>query len=113
VVYYACILILVLLFLSNVVSAKCESIYFKAGAGYKFHEMDSIVFYDTEGKPLQTVKFDSEPISARFELAADCDRVVFGVSHHSQYASGWPANEKGEYFKTEIFIDIKFDVWEF
>lgn len=102
-------LIVVLYFLCSCALADCESIYLKIGAGYKFHEMTEVELIKTG----QTVSIKSEPISARIELVTDCNRVSFGLAHHSQYASGWPVNDEGEYHKTEIFIDVKFDIWEF
>ena len=105
-------LMLVLIFsMVPVVNADCNKLTGKIGAGYKFEEMDyiDITFDGEEGY----INFYSDPISARMELTVECDRINFGIAHHSQYGTGWPVNNEGEYYKTEFFIDVKFDIWEF
>lgn len=74
--------------------------YAKIGAGYKFHE--------AEMKWLKGgVIADSSPISARGEIGLECEAWSYGVSHHSQWFSGYPFNANGEYYKTELFVDYK------
>lgn len=96
-------LILSLTLLPILSLAECNEIYLKTGAGYKFEETKNF-------KNAQGTKFfiDSEPISARLELGLECEAITFGVSHHSQWLQGWPVDDRGEYNKTEIFIDYKF-----
>ena len=79
-------------------------IYVKIGSGYKLIETDHIVrttgekiYFNTGGK-----------LSARVEIGKERGNWSYGVSHHSQWLSGFPANEDGnEYQKSEIFIDYK------
>jgi hypothetical protein len=80
-------------------------IYIKIGSGYKLVETDHIVrttgekvYFNTGGK-----------FSARIEIGKESGKWSYGVSHHSQWLSGFPINEDGnEYQKTELFIDYKF-----
>ena len=72
--------------------------YVKIGVGYKFTETNM----EAKGKKLK------DPISARMELGMESDTISYGVSHHSQYFSGAPFNKRGEYSKTELFIDYKY-----
>ena len=74
---------------------------FKIEAWYKFDET--------------TIRFDGElwedPVSARIEIGYELNpNVSFGLSHHSQWRTGFPMNrnDENEYYKTEIFIDYKF-----
>lgn len=77
--------------------------YGKVGVGYKVDETE--VRYNG--------KIADDPYSARFELGKECKKYTYGVSHHSQWMSGAPFNNDGEYQKTEVFIDYKFDLSEF
>ena len=82
----------------------CSSIpdgtYFKVGAGYKFDETS--IRYD-DGKT-------NHPVSARLELGVEENDLTYGVSHHSQWFVGPPLNDDMEYGKTEVFIDVKFNL---
>ncbi len=79
-------------------------IYIKIGSGYKLIETDHIVrttgekvYFNTGGK-----------LSARIEIGKEHGRWSYGISHHSQWLSGFPINEDGnEYQKTELFADYK------
>lgn len=86
--------------------ASCDKVFAKVGAGYKFNEQKEFV-YDGVAYDFYNVS----PYSARFELGVDCDNLTYGIAHHSQWATGAPFNNKGEYYKTEIFIDYRVD-WE-
>lgn len=92
-----------LIMLSNGAKAECSEIYLKVGAGYKFSETDQIKTKD--GKKFDV---DNSPVSARIEIGKESGNVTYGISHHSQWLSGWPVNDQGEYGKTEVFIDFKF-----
>jgi hypothetical protein len=81
--------------------------YVTVGAGYKFDESEFKFIKD--GK---RVKSDA-PISARIEMGYHYNKnVKFGISHHSQWLSGWPINGDKEPSKTEIFIDYTFTLNE-
>ena len=56
----------------------------------------------------------NDPITARFELGMECvwENVTCGISHHSQFLSGFPFNNNMEYQKTEVFVDYKFNLSE-
>ena len=85
----------------------CETRYVKVGIGYKFDESDSVDVGD------EYEKYDidnSSPFSARGEAGCKKSSYSFGISHHSQWATGAPFNDDWEYHKTELFIDKE---WEF
>lgn len=83
-----------------------ENIYIKVGAGYKFEESVQHVIYQGERNKVH-------PISARIELYWQyTDNLTFGISHHSQWATGFPFNDTREPSKTELFIDYKFSLVE-
>ena len=75
-----------------------EDIYLKVGAGYK---VDQTEIHYRDGST-------DHPISARFELGIEDDNITYGISHDSQWFTGWPLNDDMEFQKTEIFIDYKF-----
>lgn len=89
--------------------ADCNKAYFKVGAGYKLDEKTEFIIIDR--KTNQRVNFYSTPAkdSARFELAVECTNLTYGIAHHSQWSTGWPFNKVGEPYKTEIFVDYKFE----
>lgn len=91
--------------LFTIPSFACDQAYIKIGSGYKFAERE-IYFTKKDGTQY---KF-SDPISARFEVGMECGAITFGVSHHSQWATGKPFNNEDEPHKSEFFIDYK---WEF
>lgn len=93
---------LILIMLASPVMA-CDEIYLKVGTGYKFDEQDKINF---EGVNYDYINVS--PYSARIETGVECGNLTYGISHHSQWATGFPFNETGEYYKTELFIDYKF-----
>lgn len=88
----------------NYASADCDRLYATLGAGYKFDEQ--------RYAKLNGVNYrynEISPYSARLELGVQCnENLRFGVSHHSQWATGFPFNDIGEPYKTEIFIDYTF-----
>jgi hypothetical protein len=84
------------------INAKAD-IYIKIGSGYKLVETDHIVrttgekvYFHTGGK-----------ISARIEIGKESGNWTYGVSHHSQWATGFPFNDRDEPQKTELFVDYK------
>ncbi|HHZ70504.1 MAG TPA: hypothetical protein EYN54_09575 [Methylococcaceae bacterium] len=80
--------------------------YIKIGAGYKFHEAKFYLPDSTGGTHLI-----EQPISARIEIGYQLSRkLTVGISHHSQWLSGFPLTNKYEYFKTELFIDYTFSL---
>lgn len=92
---------LILLMLASPVIA-CDEIYIKAGSGYKFDEQTEIRLQKDNGKVYEIA---NSPYSASIETGVECGSLSYGVSHHSQWATGFPFNETGEYYKTEFFID--------
>lgn len=95
-------IIAAMIMIPSICMAECDEIYLKAGAGYKFDEQDSITYAGVDYNYV-----DVSPYSARFETGVECGNLSFGISHHSQWATGAPFNETGEYYKTEFFIDYK------
>lgn len=85
-------------------SSSHADFYIKIGTGYKFVETDELTVAGVD----YTVD-DADPISARIEIGQERGNWSYGVSHHSQWATGAPFNDKKEYFKTEVFIDYKFE----
>jgi len=96
---------LILLLLASPVMA-CDETYIKIGAGYKLEETSSIKDQKT-GRKTDII---SDPISARIEFGIERGNITYGVSHHSQWRTGFPFNDKGELNKTEVYIDYKFSL---
>lgn len=85
-------------------SAGCDKAYATIGAGYKIEEPTHM---QLDGKRVKL--YESSPYSARFEAGIVCnENLRFGVAHHSQWADGFPFNDKGEPFKTELFVDYTY-----
>lgn len=92
--------------LALIILFTCEAkadIYIKIGTGYKLIETDHItrangekIYYNTGGK-----------LSARIEIGKESGNWTYGLSHHSQWAAGFPFNDQTEPQKTELFIDYK------
>ncbi len=100
---------LLMLLLISGCSSIPESAYLKVGAGYKLQETN----LNRIDKGVITYNMN-DPLTARFELGAECfiPQITCGVTHHSQWLTGKPFNDKDEYSKTEIFIDYKFKLSE-
>lgn len=95
--------LLLLLLISSPVLADDwkDKTYFNVGVGYKVHE--TVIRFDGE--------LWEDPVSARIEVGYQYSRNVrFGISHHSQWRTGFPFNgvDDNEYYKTELFIDYTF-----
>jgi hypothetical protein len=87
------------------VKSYLDKTYIKIGAGYKFIETTTRFDDNSDG----VFKESDDPISARIEAGYQYSKnLSFGISHHSQWFTSWPQSEKGEYSKTEIFIDYTF-----
>lgn len=87
------------------VKAFLDKTYVTIGAGYKFQETSLKLSKDGE------LSNWDEPLSARIEVYYKySDNVTFGISHHSQWLTGFPFNDDSEYSKTEIFIDYTFSL---
>jgi hypothetical protein len=109
-IYIACTLMVLLTIKSASASefdvkAFLDKTYISVGAGYKFDELQ-LNFYRDDG----TVTNVNDPLSARIEVGYQYSKnLTFGISHHSQWRTGFPFNsESAEYYKTEFFIDYKF-----
>ena len=87
-------------------SLACEQLYARVGAGYKLDEENKFII---NGKTY--IRRDTDPISARFELGCRRGRWTVGLSHDSQWGTGWPVNDSGEPYKTEVFIDYEWS-WD-
>lgn len=88
----------------NYASAGCDKAYATVGAGYKFDEPTTMKI---DGKMIDL--HGSNPYTARFEIGIVCnENLRFGVSHHSQWTTGAPFNNKGDPYKTELFIDYTY-----
>lgn len=84
------------------IAAACDDtaqLYVKIGAGYKFKEQEQI-YYSNSLKMIEP-----DPYSARLEIGIKRGNFTYGISHHSQWRTGWPANNAAEPYKTEVFID--------
>lgn len=85
--------------------ANAETLYFKAGVGYKIQELQIV---DSEtGKKLNAKD------TANFELGIRDEKLTYGYRHVSNYSEGWPNNNNAEYNKDEFFIEYEFDLLEF
>lgn len=91
-------------FLVPKAKADCDEIYLKVGAGYKFDETEYIAAENTG----HVINIHSDPISARVETGVECGSLTYGISHHSQWRTGFPFNDTKELHKTEFFVDYKF-----
>lgn len=96
------ILALIILLTTGCTSTSNTLGYCKVGAGYKF---DEAYVYWGDGEK-------NHPVSARFECGVEDGALSYGGAHHSQWKTGAPFNDGYEYYKTEIFIDYKFTIWE-
>ena len=87
------------------VKSYLDKTYVTIGAGYKFQETNLKLTRNG-------VKKDwNEPVSARIEIYYQYSKnVTFGISHHSQWLTGFPFDDDSEYSKTEIFIDYTFSL---
>lgn len=97
-------LILAILVISSPVFS-CDGPYLKVGAGYKFSESDK--FHDSVNGGMHKIE-NADPLSARIEIGKEHGKWSYGVSHHSQWRTGFPFNDKKELHKTELFLDYKF-----
>lgn len=100
----------ILIFIISIISLDASAnydYYVKIGAGYKLQETRFIIDNDTNEKIY--LDFD-DPISARIEIGVEHEHISYGISHHSNWFTGYPFNDKGELQKTELFIDYKF-IW--
>ena len=76
--------------------------YLEIGIGYKFQEPDSVIVNNLH-YDMNFGGRDSAIIEAGFEW----EKFSFGIKHDSQWSTGWPFNDKDEYYKTEIFLKYK------
>lgn len=99
--YFTFVIVLLIIILASGCS---HTPYIKAGAGYKLSETDML--WVNEHKTVQ----GNHPVSARLEAGFEAGNWTYGVSHHSQFATGAPFNNDPEYQKTEVFVDY---TWRF
>ena len=87
------------------VKSYLDKTYVTIGAGYKFQETNLKLTRNG-------VKKDwNEPVSARIEIYYQYSKnVTFGISHHSQWLTGFPFDDDSEYSKTELFVDYTFSL---
>lgn len=85
-----------------------DTLYVKVGTGYKFDEQKYVRLNMDDS---QIYEIQNSPYSARLEVGIESGALTYGISHHSQWETGFPFNETGEYYKTEVFIDYRID-WE-
>ena len=78
--------------------------YAKIGTGYKFQEQNMTWTNHRTGVQNKA----DDPVSARFEVGARTGNWTYGISHHSQWFTGEPFNNGGEYYKTEWFVDYEY-----
>src|SRR6187431_2510756 len=101
-------LLLIAVLLSSFANAGDYSYYVKVGTGYKIQEPDERVIVFMGQEYISQANYGSK-VTARFEAGIEKGALTFGVAHHSQWLDGAPFNKDVEYFKTELFIDYK---WE-
>ncbi len=107
-IYILAVILMTVLFVKSVsaeqfnVSKYLSKSYVTVGIGYKLEET-SLTFKDGNM---------SSPVSARLEMGIKDGNITYGISHHSQWFTGFPFNNDMEYGKTEIFIDYKFQLGE-
>ncbi len=107
--------ILILLALSFNVSASefdlesfLNKTYITVGIAHKIQETE-LSYTKGDGKRYSM----NDPTSAIFEIGYQYSKnITFGLSHHSQYFTGKPFNNRNEYAKTEIFLSYKFTLSE-
>lgn len=95
---------LILLMICSPVMA-CDETYIKIGAGYKLDQTE--YFTDNDTGERFNIDFN-DPMSARIEVGIQKGNISYGVSHHSNWLTGFPFNDTEEVQKTEVFIDYKF-----
>ena len=83
--------------------------YVTVGIAHKVQETELTHFTSDGGQYSM-----NDPTTARLEIGYQySENLTFGISHHSQYFSNAPFNNREEYSKTEIFIDYKFYLGDF
>jgi len=98
------ILAIILMLASSTAMADYDY-YVKIGAGYKIDQTE----YTTDIESGRKVYLHfNDPISARIEVGIEHESISYGISHHSNWLTGYPFNNEGEFHKTEIFVDYKF-----
>lgn len=105
--YAYALIIAALIMLYSVSSKACDEVYLKIGAGYKFQQTE---YLQTQDGARHTLDHTS-PISARIEIGVQKGKLSYGLSHHSNWLSGWPVNNDTEYTKTELYVDYRFTLW--
>lgn len=101
---YSMFMTLILIVSAFEAKADCDEMYIVIGSGYKFDYDKQIT--DKDNNVIFTDH--RSPYSARMELGVDCGNLRYGISHHSQWSTGFPFNNIKEPYKTEFFIDYKF-----
>ena len=86
----------------------CDKLTAHIGTGLKFAE-SAVVERDNKQYQVDT----GGDFSARFALNLDCGSAQIGIAHRSQYTRNYPFNDLKEPNLTEIYFDVKFDVWDF
>ena len=82
--------------------------YITVGIAHKIRETE-LTHYTSDGGQYSM----NDPTSAILEVGYQYSKnITFGVSHHSQYFTGAPFNNREEYAKTEIFVKCKFTLAE-
>lgn len=81
-------------------SCASQGYYVKAGIGLKIQETD-IKWYDGSS---------NHPVAARLEAGKRMGSWTYGISHTSQWFTGWPVNNNNEYQKTELFLDYEWNL---
>ncbi len=78
------------------------------GVGYKLKETE-LWFRGADQVPYKMRRALTARIELYYQLT---DQITIGVTHHSQYSEGPPFNSRGEYHKTELFIDYTISLGE-
>ena len=96
------------LLMSHQVISDDFTAYTSIGIGYKLQEPNTVI---VNGRK-EHLDFGTDD-TALVEFGIEYKDIQFGFKHDSQYLTGWPVNHKPEYYKTELFIRYRTDLFTF
>ena len=77
---------------------QADELYFDIGIGYKLEEAKIYGYNNTSP-------------TAHFALGYEWNTIRLELSHDSNYLSGPPFNHDWEYYRTELRVVKRFDLW--
>ena len=84
--------------------SEAGELYLNLGAGYKLDQPSCDCFNNGKGIAPKD--------SAIIEFGVKKNNWRMGLSHHSNFSSGAPFNDRKEYFKTEVFVSYDLTLWK-